>query len=1027
MRLPPFPALACLALFGTLAPSPAQEGVIPPGDYDTTPLKQTPWEPTLPRDYTKDKLTAADWVGPDGIIYPNWTWAGVHTGKPGERQRGIPTVTNMFGMMPAKLAGEANGEAFTETLARAIKDCGEAGGGVIMLPPGEFTLTRPLIIPYDRIIIRGSGRGKAVEPGGRNDEQETRIRFSFAFGVGDEPAVKIVSYPEQGRITKESKINFYTQAFSTRSSFKSQQPNGRASHIVGFYATFMPSVGTPFTYAVSREKKEKGLYDHWEILSGGGPAMAGQIFAEKLPSLAAAEEVKIAVKVVRRWLEDGVQQEETVESEPVTFSCKDFGTTLPLPMANFGNFWEPVTSALTFCGSTTRFGTEKNWLLKEAKRGDFDIVVDLPDMATATARGFVPGAMVRVNASSSIAWAKKIERDGGRGVPRDQMVTVLAVAPADGGGIKVTLEQPLRLDFPVAEEGVDEWNEETRGYDPTGTRSTQVNVVAPIQESGVEDLVLEQTAPIWFNGINIVNAMNCWLKNVRVERAGRNPMIVQGIMNEVRDCEFIDPIWANNTGQGSAYVSGGSFGLIDNVYTRNCRHAPNFSGNTAGVVRNSRFDSSDLQWHNEWGREHLLENITVDALKGTGSYGYAAFAQRNIVDVHGPGMGQRNCLYNSDLIGISGGIFLGGKTENPLILHNRVRTVGGAALILRYHIFNGIFMNNVFAVEDRFEPAVLFGEPGNPQDESSRLASPRGGAKPKIHPGLGTANPGNDFIGNTIYGGNGEIAGGVLRFGGIRSDWRRSYGNTVLPWSNDVPRPAPKMASVYEEQLKNPKGYPDMLPVNALYNPDPAFTGKADKGPRVDGTAVYQVNFTPERPANGEKDRDPLESKPGADWLEDRGEEFGERAAGAKYGWVNGTPALMFYQPFGKWNDEDMRYRTTAEWGAADDLRPVSEWETNRDLAWQILLPPGDYEVYVAFGSTTQPRRFDREDRPLKFLQRNDFLLNDVPLQDPGQTDVRLDAFWTTVTVGDDWLLKLRPAPTAITPRVAFLQIYKAE
>ncbi len=38
----------------------------------------------MPRDYTKDKLTAADWVGPDGIIYPNWSWAGVHIGAPGE-------------------------------------------------------------------------------------------------------------------------------------------------------------------------------------------------------------------------------------------------------------------------------------------------------------------------------------------------------------------------------------------------------------------------------------------------------------------------------------------------------------------------------------------------------------------------------------------------------------------------------------------------------------------------------------------------------------------------------------------------------------------------------------------------------------------------------------------------------------------------------------------------------------------------------------------------------------------------------
>ena len=62
----------------------------------------------------------------------------------------------------------------------------------------------------------------------------------------------------------------------------------------------------------------------------------------------------------------------------------------------------------------------------------------------------------------------------------------------------------------------------------------------------------------------------------------------------------------------------------------------------------------------------------------------------------------------------------------------------------------------------------------------------------------------------------------------------------------------------------------------------------------------------------------------------------------------------------------------------------------------------------------------------LPFVQRNDWLLNDVALHDPLQPDVRLDAFWSTVTVGADGLLILRPAATAITPRVAFVQIFRA-
>lgn len=46
-------------------------------------------------------------------------------------------------------------------------------------------------------------------------------------------------------------------------------------------------------------------------------------------------------------------------------------------------------------------------------------------------------------------------------------------------------------------------------------------------------------------------------------------------------------------------------------------------------------------------------------------------------------------------------------------------------------------------------------------------------------------------------------------------------------------------------------------------------------------------------------------------------------------------------------------------------------------------------------------------------------------LKDPGQSDKRRDFYRAEVTVGDDGLLRLRPAPTAITPQISFIEIYR--
>jgi hypothetical protein len=300
-------------------------------------------------------------------------------------------------------------------------------------------------------------------------------------------------------------------------------------------------------------------------------------------------------------------------------------------------------------------------------------------------------------------------------------------------------------------------------------------------------------------------------------------------------------------------------------------------------------------------------------------------------------------------------------------------------------------------------------------------------------------NLGNDCIYNTICGGNGKIADGSYRLGHVRSPWRVCYGNRVLPWVADPPRPRPAMKSVFETQRRHPRGFAAMPRERALYRP--RRRNPPSNVPREEGALVAQVNFRDKR---GEHADDPMHwhgQEPGRGWHSDLGEPFGAHSEGGttlRYGWVGGRPDIVQQS---SWSDPDFRYRTEANWGrpnAAGEahekgrwhlLRPYADWtrQDNGELVWKIRLEPGTYNVFLAAGSTRKPERISWPDEErLPFKQVNDFLLNGRLLNDPGQSDVRRDAFWTSAEVGRDGLLVLGPAPTAVTPRVAFIQIFRA-
>ncbi len=224
---------------------------------------------------------------------------------------------------------------------------------------------------------------------------------------------------------------------------------------------------------------------------------------------------------------------------------------------------------------------------------------------------------------------------------------------------------------------------------------------------------------------------------------------------------------------------------MENVTTRNMRHAPNLDWSCSGnVFRNSTFYYSDAQTHSGWCHENLFENCVIVGPKGRpsggGSYGHGFWGTPASDRSHGP-IGPRNVFYNCDfqnsgegLVFEEGmqkygpsGLVLGGMNENWLFFYNRILS-HGPAVLLRSAQFDHVLKGNVFVVDGDFAAVVV--------------------EDPKRSSGLELAD-------NTVYGGHGTlIAGGEAALARNQNNKVRALTDTVPP------RPQPPVPSIYEWQ-----------------------------------------------------------------------------------------------------------------------------------------------------------------------------------------------------------------------------------
>jgi hypothetical protein len=133
-------------------------------DFELVPVEEPkvelPWEPSYKlRPDEKARLTPADFPGPDGIVYPDWTYAGVPGGIPEVPER---ARIEEFG----GIADDDNDDS--AAVERACAAVGERGGGAVVLGEGTYYLDRPVSIYHDNVVIRGQGPRK------------TRLIFRYA-------------------------------------------------------------------------------------------------------------------------------------------------------------------------------------------------------------------------------------------------------------------------------------------------------------------------------------------------------------------------------------------------------------------------------------------------------------------------------------------------------------------------------------------------------------------------------------------------------------------------------------------------------------------------------------------------------------------------------------------------------------------------------------------------------------------------------------------------------------------------------
>ena len=612
--------------------------------------------------------TAADVPGPDGLYYPDFSYAGVRQGKNILDAPDAPEVNlSDFGARP--------GGNLDRPLAKALAALPKTGG-IIRLGPGEYTMSRFQIINRDHIALRGSG------------SNQTKVIFDYA------------PPPKTG-------IDFYC------TWSKVPVPPGRIIHVIALPrrdGATLAEIKLTLDGRVIGEFKRK-------LHSGGRSWLKAKLPADCIPG------------------------EHDLHATATYSDGKEYHREIKLNVSPASRHRLPdryFPAMLAFSGRGEHGPSFR--LAADAKRGDTWLELE-SEPTTIKA-----GDLIRLKAPETERFRKLIGNTCRWGTSRNVLLTVAEVA-----GRRIRVDQPVRLNYPVADEA--------------GVRK-----FTPIRGGGVEGITFEMKHDLWFSSLALINALDGIIRDVKIIKTGRNPIEVTGAkFCTISDCEF-DDAW-NHGGGKSAYIGfDGSYDcLMERVTARNMRHAPLFQWSSSGnVIRDSQFFNSDAQWHAGYPHENLFENCRIIIEnKQTGAYGHAFFASGPGDSSHGPS-GPRNVVYNCDSKSLDGGLMLNGNNENWIILYNRFKISNGHGIMLGDNAPDTIIEHNVVQLDSPKRALLMIG---------------------------GADYPGLTFKANQVSGRNPLLKIGML-------DPEHESGNQIAGPETAFSRPAPPVPSLYLHQLK---------------------------------------------------------------------------------------------------------------------------------------------------------------------------------------------------------------------------------
>lgn len=347
-------------------------------------LNRAPWQGTYKK---KAAVGTNDFPGPDGLIYPDFSRAGL------SKEWKEPRLT-----LPLADFGAKPGTDITAALEAAVAQASTKGGAVITIGPGTFTYSRPIIIRSSNIVICGSG---SEGPG------STVLEFDYALKPYEvrfyRPSVSGEEFGPEDRLCIHANLNFPLQ--------------GKQTSTLELLVDGRP---------VAEKKSQRLLQGQFENFIRCGNAM------EKIGAGAGVH--RISARVTWR---DG--RSETVTGPEFVYR--------PDKLHDQGNGHISASGSIIFEGRcpypTTGTGSVYpggKWkLARDAAAGSN--VVEF----TVEPAGLKPGAMLYLSAVSDPKWMQMLNTTTSINTCRVAVVNVKAVR-----GKTVHLAEPLRIDFPAA-------------------------------------------------------------------------------------------------------------------------------------------------------------------------------------------------------------------------------------------------------------------------------------------------------------------------------------------------------------------------------------------------------------------------------------------------------------------------------------------------------------------------------------------------------------------------------------------------